>query len=81
MENFCKGMLWGVVVGTCIGAIVVAKNKKLSRKLKDGLEVTGEKIKETKQVLEERLCQDDEDCDSCNEKFQNNNFSKKNKNC
>ena len=81
MEKFCKGMLWGVVVGTCVGAIIVAKNKKLSRKLKDGLEVTGDKIKETKQILEEKLNQDDDCFDSCDEKFQNNNFSKKNKNC
>ena len=81
MENFCKGMLWGVVIGTCVGAVVVAKNKKLSQKLKDGLEVTGDKIKETKQALEEKLNQDDCCYDSCDDKSQNNNFSKKNKNC
>ena len=77
MENFCKGVLWGVLIGTCVGAVIVAKNKKLSHKLREGLEVTGEKIKETKQMLEEKLC--DDEC--CDEKTQNNNFSKKNKNC
>ena len=81
MENFCKGMIWGVLVGTCVGAVIVAKNKKLSRKLKEGLEVTGDKIKETKQILEEKLNQDDDDYDCFGEKNTNNNFSKKNKNC
>ena len=81
MEHFCKGMLWGVLVGTCVGAIIVAKNKKLSHKLREGLDVTEEKIKETKQVLEEKLCDDDSDCDECEGKSHNNNFSKKNKNC
>lgn len=80
MENFCKGILWGVIIGTCVGAVVVAKNKKLSNKLKQGLEVTEEKIMETKQAIEEKL--NDECCGgSCDERLQNNNFSKKNKNC
>lgn len=81
MENFCKGMLWGVVVGACIGAVVVAKNKKLSKKLKDGIEITEDKLKETKQALEEKLNQEESCFCSCDEKSQNNNFSKKNKNC
>lgn len=81
MEHFCKGMLWGALVGTCVGAIIVAKNKKLSHKLRDGLEVTEEKIKETKQVLEEKLCDGGPNYCDCDEKSHNNNFSKKNKNC
>jgi len=81
MEHFCKGLLWGALVGTCVGAIVVAKNKKLSHKLREGLEVTEDKIKETKQILEDKLGQDDLDCYECDEKSHNNNFSKKNKNC
>ena len=81
MEHFCKGLLWGALIGTCVGAIVVAKNKKLSHKLREGLEVTEDKIKETKQILEDKLCQDDLDCYECDEKSNNNNFSKKNKNC
>ena len=81
MENFCKGMLWGVVVGACIGAVVIAKNKKLSKKLKDGIEITEDKLKETKQALEEKLNQEECCFGSCDDKSQNNNFSKKNKNC
>ena len=81
MEHFCKGMLWGALVGTCVGAIVVAKNKKLSHKLREGLEATEDKIKETKQILEEKLCDNGCECDENEEKSHNNNFSKKNKNC
>ena len=81
MKNFCEGLLWGVLIGTCIGSVIVAKNKKLSKKLKDGIDVAEEKIMETKQALEEKLS--DEGCrfGACDDKSQNNNFSKKNKNC
>lgn len=81
MKNFCEGLLWGTLIGTCVGAVIVAKNKKLSKKLKDGLEVTEEKIMETKQALEEKLSDNDCRFGSCDDKSQNNNFSKKNKNC
>ncbi len=97
MENFCKGMLWGVVLGTCVGAIVVAKNKKLSQKLNKGIEIAEEKIIETKEALEEKL--NDGVCNCLNKSSsyedgfsdaqnndsggnsQNNKFSKKNKIC
>ena len=81
MENFCKGMLWGVLVGTCVGAVIVARNKKLSKKLNQGLDVAEEKIMETKQALEEKLSEDGCGFGSCDDRSQNNNFSKKNKNC
>jgi len=81
MKNFCEGILWGMLAGVCIGAAVVAKNKKLSKKIRDGLEVTEEKIAETKEALEEKLTDSICEYGSCGEKSQNNNFSKKNKNC
>ena len=81
MENFCKGMVWGLVIGACVGMVVVARNKKLSHKIKDGIEITEEKLKETKQAIEEKICQEDTCFGVCDEKLQNNNFSKKNKNC
>lgn len=81
MEKFCKGMLWGVLVGTCVGAVIVARNKKLSKKLNQGLEVAEEKIMETKQALEEKMNQDDCNSGACGDASSNNNFSKKNKNC
>ena len=81
MENFCKGLVFGMIAGTCVGAIIVARNKKLSKKLNQGLDITEEKIKETKEALEEKLNMG-ECCEgSCDENIANNNFSKKNKNC
>lgn len=81
MKNFCEGLLWGTLIGTCVGAVIVAKNRKLSRKLRDGLDVAEEKIIETKQALEEKLSDGCCEFGECDDKTQNNNFSKKNKNC
>ena len=95
MKDFCNGVIWGVLIGTCAGAILVAKNKKLSSKIKEGLDITEDKIKETKQAIEEKLNQEnccsgyefcDDDCDMMSKdiertKSRDNNFSKKNKNC
>lgn len=96
MECFSKGVLVGMVAGVCIGAIVVAKNKKLSSKINEGLVTAEGKIKELKEDLEDKLSQN-----SCNENdfcccgagnentsyrgeqeqnLAKNNFSKKNKN-
>ncbi len=81
MKNFCEGILWGMLAGVCVGAVIVAKNKKLSKKIKDGLDVTEEKIMETKEALEEKLCESSCGFGGSDDKSQNNNFSKKNKNC
>ena len=81
MKNFCEGLLWGTLIGACVGAVMVVKNKKLSKKLKAGLDVTEEKFMEAKQAIEEKMS--DEGCrfGACEDRSQNNNFSKKNKNC
>ena len=55
MECFCKGVIFGMIAGVCVGAIVVAKNKKLSNKISDGVEVAEEKIKEIKEGLEDKF--------------------------
>lgn len=81
MKNFCEGILWGMLAGVCVGAVIVSKNKKLSKKIREGLEVTEEKIAETKETLEEKLTDSICGFGSCESKSQNNNFSKKNKNC
>lgn len=97
MGNFCKGIMLGAIAGICVGAIVVAKNKKLSNKLKEGLTTAEGKIKEIKQDIEEKInsetcgcgsenCSpESENCDcgeeSCDCNEPKNNFSKKNKNC
>ena len=89
MEEFLKGAMFGMVAGVCVGAIVVAKNKKLAGKLKTGLDTAESKLKEVKEDLKEKLecC----DCDNNNEKCQefecedredlrHKDFSKKTKN-
>lgn len=96
MGNFCKGIMLGMVAGVCVGAIVVAKNKKLSNKLKEGLATAEGKLKEVKENIEEKL--NDETCgcgsENCSPESEScgcdeepcdcnepkNNFSKKNKN-
>ena len=96
MENFCKGVIWGMIAGACIGAVVVAKNKKLSNKIKEGLVTAEGKIKEIKEDLENKMnessceqgaCNCISDSDYCSQpetckatEFSKNNFSKKNKN-
>ena len=96
MENFCKGVVFGMLAGACVGAIVVAKNKKLSNKIKEGLVTAEGKIKEIKDSLEDKMndcaCGQDSGCasrnyDNCysdnserNTDLVKNNFSKKNKN-
>lgn len=95
MENFCKGLVFGMLAGCAVGSIVVAKNKKLSKKLNEGLTTAEGKIKEVKENLEEKLSENSAcDCPDnpsgskgnceCNytetENYSKNNFSKKNKN-
>lgn len=96
MECFCKGVLVGMIAGVCIGAVIVAKNKKLSNKIKDGLDTAEGKIKEIKEDLEDKFtqnsCDENEFCycatssENMNYKAEQernpvkNNFSKKNKN-
>ena len=55
MENFCKGLVFGAVVGMCVGGIVVAKNKKLASKIKEGVCTASEKLEEAKEALIEKF--------------------------
>ena len=96
MENFCKGVIFGMVAGACIGAVVVAKNKKLSNKIKEGLVTAESKIMEIKESIEDKMNDSTTESNSCNcvsnsdsythqesvknMDFAKNNFSKKNKN-
>lgn len=96
MENFCKGLAWGMLAGVCVGAIVVAKNKKLSNKVKEGVSMAEEKFQEVKNSLDDKISEiscecggtvnsENQNCD-CGSNSDNtreiakNNFSKKNKN-
>lgn len=55
MENFCKGVAFGLVTGMVAGAIIVAKNKKLASKIKQGLGIAEEKMQEAKEFIEEKV--------------------------
>lgn len=55
MENFCKGLTWGLVAGMVAGSIIVAKNKNLSSKIRKGLGIAEEKMQEAKEFVEEKI--------------------------
>ena len=92
MENYCRGLLLGMFAGACIAAVVVAKNKKLSKKINDGVDMAVEKVDELKQNIEDKKeddcifgCSSDSGCFSSerqNSSSENdkNNFYKKAKN-
>ena len=65
MEEFLKGALLGMAVGATVAAVMVAKNKRLSSKIKHGVDGMQEKFAEAKDSLAEKL----QDCDAfeCNE--------------
>ena len=93
MKDFIKGLAFGAAAGMVVGAIVVAKNKKLASKIKEGMSTAEEKLKEAKTNLEEKLescnCEGEsqnencdcngEDCD-CTETFSQKDLNKKSKN-
>ena len=90
MENFCKGAMWGLAAGMVAGAIIVAKNKKLAGKIKQGLGIAEEKLQEAKEFAEEKIeeikseCKDGSksyDGDNCQDYQKDKDFSKKSKNC
>lgn len=86
MEEFLKGAMLGMVAGVCVGACIVAKNKRLANKLKAGITTAEEKLKEVKDDLQEKFSKDDCELNCHNfecvesENLRNKDFSKKNKN-
>ncbi len=90
MEEFLKGTIIGMVAGICVGACIVAKNKKLASKLKSGMVTAEEKFKEIKEDFKDKLDKDCEPCDcgciegennqNCGYEQEQKDFSKKNKN-
>ena len=54
MENYCKGLLFGMFAGACIGMVVVARNKKLSKKINEGYEMAIDKAEDIKEFIEEK---------------------------
>lgn len=55
MENLLKGMLWGFAIGAVVSGIMVAKNKKLARKINEGIDDAEEKIQDMKENIEEKI--------------------------
>ena len=87
MENYCKGLLFGMFAGACIGMVVVARNKKLCKKINEGYEMAVDKVEDIKEVIEEKKENDifgssksGECYGNCDEKDDKNNFYKKPKN-
>ena len=62
MENFCKGLLLGMMAGILVGAITVAKNKKLSGMVKEKTEIVEKKISDVAEKLKEK-----DDLKECNQ--------------
>lgn len=67
MEDFLKGMLWGAGIGLAVGAISVAKNRKLAKKINDGMNMAEEKLVEAKDLIEEKIEDCKEKCDESQE--------------
>ena len=84
MENFCKGVTLGLVSGMIIGGIIVAKNKKLANKIKEGLNTAEEKMQEAKEFIEEKIeenkCESSSSTDPCNSSSQKFDFSQNSEN-
>ena len=55
MKEFLIGSMIGTAAGFVIGGILVARNKKLSKKINDGIDNAEEKIKDAKDALEKKL--------------------------
>lgn len=62
MENFCRGLGFGMVTGVIIGGIVVAKNRKLANKIKEGLSDAETKMEEVKDNIAEKLQESESNC-------------------
>lgn len=59
MKDLIKGMALGAMVGVVVGGVVVAKNKKLATKIKDGLTSAEGKLNEAKTNLQEKMSECD----------------------
>ena len=55
MENLCRGIVIGLTTGMIIGAVAVAKDKKLANKIKGYISGASEKFEEAKEMLEEKI--------------------------
>ena len=85
MEEFLRGAMIGALVGAGVAAVVVAKNKKLSQKIKHGVNDIQEKWADAKDSMAEKFedgdCfEGDGMCGFCEDSEKNRSQNKKNKN-
>jgi len=68
MKEFFIGTLIGSMTGLVVGGIMVARNKKLSNKINQGIDKVEEKVKDAKDALQKKLknCKIGEDEKSSN---------------
>ncbi len=84
MENFCKGVTFGLISGMVIAGVIVAKNKKLAGKIRDFAGVAEEKLQEAKEFVEEKIEESKCDCgsnSSCSEQSNLKNDCKDTSDC
>ncbi len=80
MGDFCKGALFGMAVGVCVGAVVVAKNKKLANKIKSCMQSTETKLMDAKDMIEEKIQEAEENSENSSLESDQKPANKKSKN-
>ncbi len=80
MGDFCKGAAFGMLVGVCVGGIIVAKNKKLANQIKSKMQTAEEKIMEAKEMVEEKIQEAQENSEQSESSSSSTSSNKKSKN-
>ena len=63
MKEFLIGSLIGSSIGLIVGSVMVARNKKLSKKITEGIDSIEQKMRDAKQKLNKKL----DECRFCEE--------------
>ena len=80
MGDFCKGVAYGMVAGVCVGAIIVAKNKKLANQIKSKMQTAETKLMDAKEMIEEKIQEAQEQSESSSQISTETAGGKKSKN-
>lgn len=72
MKYFCKGAICGLIAGSVISSIVVAKNKNLSNMIKEKTEIISKKMAKLTSKIKEGLSKDEKTDEKCTEKCVDN---------
>lgn len=78
MKEFLIGSLLGTMAGLVVGGIMVARNKKLSNKINQGIDNAEQKVKDAKDAIEKKLkeCKIGEENNSMKQKCESDPSSK-----